>query len=302
MLSVINQIGTLGVIIIIGVIVSKLGMMTQEVRKKMSAMLINVTAPLFAIKAFQLEYSPLLVKNMILVAISAFLIISIGLLVGKIAWKNADENKKDVLKYANGFMNSAFLGYPLIGGLYGDEGIIYVAIFVMAFLILLWTAGIHTFTKEKEKWYTPFTRPGLIGVVVGLVLFLMRIELPYFLFNSFSMVGSMTSPLAMLLIGAFLSEVSLKDIVKDKNIYLLSVYRLLISPAIMLLLLQLFKIDHTVAYATLILVAGMPAATNTVLFATMYEGNATYASGVVSMTTLISIVTLPLWVWIISIV
>lgn len=299
MLAVINQVGTLIIVMIIGVIAAKVGYMTDKVRKKLSDILLNIVAPLYAIKSFQMDTSPELMSNLIIVVVSAFLIISVGTLAGKFLWRKAPEDKRAILVYTSGFPNCGYLGYPLLGGLFGDEAIIYVAMFVMVFTIMFWTVGVRIHSKKVEKWYVPLTRPGLIFTIIGLILFVAQIKLPYFLFNAFSMVGSMTSPLAMMLIGAFLAEVHFREVLKDKYVYLLSGFKLIIMPLITYTILSLFHIEGLVL-TVIVMISSMPAAINTVILATKFGENAKFGSAVVSVSTLLALISLPIWLSICS--
>lgn len=294
MLAAIQQVGTLIVIVLIGVIASKVGYLPMSSRKKLSDILLNIVGPLYAIKSFQLDYSQRLLGNILTVGIAAMVVIGGGFLIGLLIWRKAPEKKRAVLQYATGFPNCGYLGYPLIGSIFGDEGVIYVAIFVMIFIIYLWTLGVRLFSKERQKWYMIFARPALIGVIIGLIFFLARIKLPVFLYNAFSMVGSMTGPLAMLLIGAFLAEVHIGKMIRDWRIYVVAFVRFVVVPVIMFFTLQALGVSGIV-FATIILIASMPSAINTVLFATKFDANAKYASSVVALTTILFMLTLPVW-------
>lgn len=300
----IQQMLTLAVIAIIGVILAKVSILTADVRKKLSSMLIYVIAPLYVIKSFQLEYSDEILETMGIVAAIAFFIILLGLGLGRLLWKNKDTKKAQVLTHASGFMNCAFIGFPIINSIYGEIGILYASVYVLAFQIFLWTLGVMIFSGKTGKWYKSFLQPGIIGVIIGLILFVFQIKLPVFLYNSFDMVGSMTPPLAMLIIGAFLSEIDIIHSLKDFPTYVVAFFRLIFAPALVLGILMLlgFRPADGVFFGAAVILAGMPSATNTVLFATTYDANAKYSASVVAISTMISIVTIPLWLYVINLI
>ena len=302
MLAVFNQILTLFVIIIIGVILAKLSILDRETRKKLSSMLVYVIAPLYVIVSFQIDFTTEILKTMGITAIFALIIIPLGFFTGKLIWRNQEKEKSQILTHASAFMNCAFMGYPVLYALFGSIGVLYASVFVMAFQIFLWTLGIMVFAEKPKHWYTPFLQPGIIGVLTGITLFVFKIELPAFLYNSFSMVGKMTPPIAMLIIGAFLSEVDIIHSLKNFPTYAVAFFRLVVAPAIALGLLKLagFSPDDGIFFTCIVILSGMPTATNTVLFATSYDVNPKYAASVVAISTILSAITIPAWIMIIS--
>lgn len=302
MVTVVEKILTLAIIVVIGIIMARVNLMTLDVRKKLSSMLVYIIAPLYVVKSFQIEYSDDILKSMGIVVLIALFIIFLGLTLAKIVWRKKEEKKAQVLAHASGFMNCAFIGFPLIYSIYGDLGVLYGSVYVIAFQCFLWTLGVMIFTGKSEKWYKPFMQPGIIGVAIGLTLFILKIKLPPFLYDSISMVGSMTPPLAMLIIGAFLSEVDVLHSLKDFPTYVTAFFRLILAPAIVLLILKLlgYSPSDGVFFGAAIILAGMPSATNTVLFATTYDSDAKYSASVVSISTILSAFTIPLWLYIIN--
>ena len=299
MQDVFNQTLTLFIIMMVGFLVAKFEIFTHSVRKKLSQFLINFAAPMLIVKNFQVDYSQELLRNMGIVAVIAFILIGSGIFIGKLVWRKAPEDKQPILAYATAFPNCGYLGYPVLGGLFGNEGIIYVAIFVMVFQIYMWTLGVWIFTGKPDKWYKPFLRPALIAVAIGIVIFIFSIKIPAPIYNSLSMVGGMTSPLAMLLVGAYLADSKLKEILTEKYNYLLAIFRFVLWPTIMFFALKPFNFGE-VMYASCVLLSAMPAAANTVILATRYDKNPRFASELVALTTLISLASIPVWMYLIT--
>ena len=299
MQDVFNQTLTLFIVMMTGFLVAKIKIFTIDVREKLSKFLISVTSPLLIIKNFNVDYSKDLLVNMGIVAAVAFIIIGLGIITGWFVWKKSPEDKRPILRYATAFPNCGYLGFPVLGGLFGAEGIIYVAIFVMVFHIYMWTLGVWLFTGKPSKWYKPLLRPALIAVVIGIVIFVFSIKLPVPIYNAVSMVGGMTSPLAMLLVGAFLADSTLKEIFGERYTYLLSVFRFIVWPVIVFFALKPFNLSEAM-YASCVLLAAMPAAANTVILAARYGKNPKFASELVALTTLISLVSIPIWMYFIT--
>jgi len=299
MQNVFNQTLTLFIVMMVGFLVAKLNILTHEVRKKLSKLLLFVVAPLLILKNFHIDYSKDLLMNMGVVAVVAVVVIGSGILVGWFLWKKSPEEKRAVLRYATAFPNCGYLGYPVLGGLFGAEGVIYVAIFVMVFQIYMWTLGIWIFTGKPSKWYKPFLRPALIAIFLGIIIFAFSIKLPIPIYNAISMVGDMTSPLAMILVGAYLADSTFKELFSGKHKYLLSVLRFIVWPTAVFFALKPFNLSEIV-YASCVLLTAMPAAANTVILATRYNKNPKFASELVTITTLISLVSIPIWMYFIT--
>jgi len=145
MLTVFIQILTLMVIIIIGIILAKLSILDHETRRKMSSMLVYVVAPLYVIVSFQIDFTAEILKTMGIIAIFALIIIPLGLIVGKLLWRNQEKEKSQILNHASAFMNCGFMGYPLLYALFGSIGVLYASVFVMIFHLFLWTFGVMIF-------------------------------------------------------------------------------------------------------------------------------------------------------------
>ncbi len=297
--SITSQVLTLFLIVIIGFIAAKVNIMTVDVRKKLSDLLLDITSPLLILKSFQIRYSTEILSNMVIVTISAVLILGLSILVGKFIFKKAPEDKRKILWYASAFPNCGYLGIPVIGSLFGDEGVIYVAVFIMVFQAYMWTLGIHIFAGKSEKWYKALTRPAMIAVFIGIVTFIIGIQYPTPIYNTLSMVGGMTSPLAMLLVGAFLVDSTIKEMVSDKHIFYIAALRFILWPALTYLALKPFGLQYEV-FATIVLISSMPAATNTVILATKFDSNPQFASRLVTLTTLMAMALIPVWMYIIS--
>ena len=297
--DVFNRTLTLFIIMMIGLLAAKTNIFTREVRTQLSKFLLFITAPLLIIINFQIDYSKDLLINMGIVAAVAAIVIGAGIFIGWHLWKRTGDEKRPVLIYASAFPNCGYLGYPVIGGLYGQEGVIYVAIFVMVFQIYMWTLGVWLFTGKPSKWYKPLLRPALIAVAIGIVLFTFSLKLPVPLYDAASMVGGMTSPLAMLLVGSFLADSKIKEMLTEKYTYFIAIIRFIFWPTLVFFALKPFNLSEVV-YASCVLISAMPAAANTVILATRYDKNPRFASELVALTTLMSLALIPLWMYLIT--
>lgn len=187
------------------------------------------------------------------------------------------------------------MGFPLIQAMYGSEGVLYASVYVTVFNILLWTVGIVYVSESmsfKELLKKIVTCPPIISVAVGLVIFLARIPVADVLKDTFNVVGGMNTPLSMIITGITISQFPLLSILKDKRVYFTVILRMFIIPVISTLVMYLIHARGMVAVITIILEA-CPCAAITTLFAIKFGHDQKLAVGAVTLSTLISIITLP---------
>lgn len=288
-----EQVCTLFLIMVLGYVGAKVNIISNDMRKRLCSLMLSITLPLQILSSFQFEYSQEILSGIGAIALVCGVYMLVNFTVAGLMFRKSPEGRRPVLWYAASFGNVGFMGIPIMEGLLGDTGVIYASIVVAVFNFLVWTVGIVIFTG-KPKLKELLGNLCLWSVLVGLALFLLKIRLPAVLAKTCSMMGAMTSPVAMLVLGAVLAECRLKELFTDKSLYLVAAMRLLVFPAV------IYGLVHLVAFPTdvamcLVLINGMPPATNTVIMATGYGGDEGLASRVVALGTLIYPVTAALW-------
>jgi predicted permease len=186
------------------------------------------------------------------------------------------------------------MGYPIIESIYPKTGIIYTSMYVAIFNLFLWSYGISLFTGQRD-WKSlknALFNPGIISTVLGLILYVCSIKIPFTLLKAFSMVGSMTTPLSLLIIGSLLSQVNFKEMFAGRDLYISIVMRLLILPLLIFFALYTQGIKGEVANI-LVLVTAMPVAAITVIFAENFDADSILASKLTALSTMLSMLTLP---------
>lgn len=293
MIQALEQVGTLFVIMLLGYVGAKIDIISPDMRKRLCSLMLMITLPLQIISSFQFEYSQDIVQGMIAIALvcGIYLLVTFG--VSGLIFRKQEQRRRAVLWYAAAFGNMGFMGIPVMEGLLGSTGVIYASIAVAMFNLMVWTIGIISFTG-KPKVRQLLGNLCLWAVLVGLTLFLLKIRLPVVLAKACSMMGGMTSPLAMLILGAVLAECNLKELIMDKHLYLVAALRLIVFPAVIYGLVHVVSFPQDVALC-LVLINGMPPATNTVIMATGYNGDEGLASRVVALGTLIYPLIASLW-------
>ena len=292
---VVGQVMVLFLTMIVGIIAAKQNIIDDHARKKLSDLLLYITSPFLVISSFNFKFSSDMLVSAGIVFNFSLAIHFFSIFLGKLLFAKYPYEKQSVLKFILVFSNCGFMGFPVLEGLFGKTGVFYGSIYVAVFNAFIWTYGVMLFSKgsQQSSVKKALINPGIISVVVGFFIFLFSIELPKPVLQTLDMVGSMTSPISMLVIGAILAETNLKDIFTGFEVYYGTVLRLVVMPLIAILALTLIGIDRELLRVCVVLVA-MPAAANTVIFAEKYEANSLLASRCVALSTILSIVTIPL--------
>lgn len=299
---IINQILVLFIIIFIGYIITKNGIITKNISKGLAYLLLEVSLPsLIIIAITSVKVTDKVLSNMTLMTIISFfsylMVIIFTLIISKIIPLPA--NKKIVFQFLIIFGNVGYMGYPVIEAIYPGQGIFYGVINNIFFNTLVWTYGIYLFISGKDDKIKlkNLLNNGIIAVIIGFILLLTNIQLGP-IKGALQTLGSMTFPLSMIIIGSSLNRVKFTSVIKDKHLYLITMLKLLILPLIGFFILRLFNLPLLISNISIMLLA-MPSGAIGVIFAERYDGNYHFASEGVFITTLLSLFTIPFFAWLI---
>lgn len=297
MLTILNQVLIIFILIIVGYITAKRGYVTREVKRGLVEILVNLSIPAMVIVSLDTELPIETLQNGIVVLTFSMLAHLISAILGYVLYRSRPEQTRVVFSFSMVFTNCAFMGYPLLESIFGNTGVFYTSLYVLAFNIFLWTYGVILFTGKKDikVLLKSLVNPGTISVLIGLVLLLTPLKMPFVLTKVLGYLGALTTPLAMIVIGSMLAEVRLREMFQGKTIYFFSALRLILIPAAAFLILRAFQVDSEIVAICTTLV-GLPAASNVVLFVEKFKGDSMLATRVVVMTTALSIITIPLLV------
>ncbi len=300
-LLLMEEIIKLFVIMFMGYAVVKAGLMKSSESKSVSVILVYLVIPCVIIKAFQVDYTPDVQKGLFL-AIAAAVAVHILFLLITIPLKKIFQ--MDVIEQATSiYSNAGILVIPLVQELLGQDYVIYSSAYIAVQLILLWTQGKNMLCEEEKlEWKKIFLNVNIISIIAGIVLFLFRIKLPAGVQDVLGMMNNMIGPLGMLLAGMAIAEVPLKSIFTKKRNYLSVALRLLLYPVLGLFLMKAIQIvvnleNSSQILLTVYLACVTPACASVTSMAQLYDKDAAYASSLYVLTTLLSIVTMPVMVY-----
>ena len=298
LLATAQQVLILYILIAVGFFADKAGLYTEKASKLNTNLLFYIITPLVIVNSFMtIDKSPENLKGFGLAAACGVAIHVIGIFLIIPFFNKTDKAKKGIYKYASMYGNCGYMALPLANAVLGPKGVFYCSAVIMIFNIFGFTHGIYIIGAQKGKFNFKklFINPGTIGVAIGLPLYLLGIELPHIIASPIESLAVLNTPLAMLIFGTYIAHTDLKTMFTDKNIYLVSLIKLVILPLIMVGGFRLLNIPQELAMAMSIS-ASAPCANNTVIFAGKYNLDTGTASKTVALVSFISIITMPVMI------
>ena len=292
-----QQVGVLFTLMAVGYVCRRRGLFTDAFVKGAVNLLQLVVTPCLIIHVFQRPFTKELLANLGMALAAAFFAHGVGLLFAETCFRRVDEMRKGILKFGTVFSNGGFMAIPLEYALLGAEGAFYGAVYVVVFNLLCWTYGLKVMCghlKDLDKRIL-FVNPGTIGITVGLPLFLTSTTLPQLIGEPIRYLSELNTPLAMIIIGYYLADARFSAYFRCAPALVASGLRLLVIPSIVLAVLMMirgFGLDPVMAVA-LTASASAPVAAMDSMFAAKYGKDVDLSVGLVSVTTLISIITMP---------
>jgi predicted permease len=300
------QILILTILVLIGVIGSKTGVITQSGKDILAGLIFNITLPLMLLCNFsKLSITPRLLSNslaiIVLSIVTLFFMLFISVIITRLI--NMKTGEAAIFKTHSVFGNLVYLGFPIISALYGSEGLLYAGMFQFVSNMLMWTVGVIILSQNKElsNWSNVkhIFNPNTFAILIGFLLFLFSIKLPPILIKSLGGLGDSTTYLSMLYIGSMIFYSKLKEFLKLREVYILTINKLIIIPILILLIFSWLvsilpgRIDIQVI-SVIVVMSSMPAMANIVIMAKIFGADDNLAAANVFVSTIVSLITLPL--------
>lgn len=292
-------------IMLIGYICRKIGVFEETTGKMVSGIVINIGMPALII-ASGMNPETLENKGKLLFTLGVALIFfAIMFVIAELLPRLLRADKEDYGAYQvmTIFSNIAFMGYPLLDAMYGNEAVIHAAIFNLLYSVLNYTYGIRKMRtggqREKFSW-KQLLNVGVISCLIAVILYVTELPVPMIFEDTATRIGAITGPLSMLVIGDSLAQIQLKDLFTDVRLLIFSAVKLLLMPALLLWGLGLFVTDPMLRGVCLVMTA-TPVGSMTVMLAQQYDGDYRLTSRGVALTTVLSVATMPFLFWLLKI-
>ena len=293
-----QQVVVLFLLMATGTVAVKTGVLKPENKQALSNLLVYLVVPAMIINSYRMEFSAEILRNLLAAVGMSVLAICIGTVITLVLTARRKDSRAPIFQFATVFSNAAYMGFPLISALFGAEGLLYASAYVTVFNILLWTMGygmVSGSANARDVARNLLRTPVFYALVAGLAIYFFQIPIPRLIAQPIELLAGMNTPLSMLITGMLLAASDLKTIVSDLHIWKLAAVRMLLIPSVCLGVFALLGLVHLGMSAQVVLLLECcPAAAITSVFAVQFHHDESYAAGSVVLTTLLSIVILPL--------
>ena len=290
-----KQILIMFIILAIGAGCALKGLITKDGTKQLSSVELHIVNPFLIFMSYQTaEHSSELLGNLAWAFLLAAVTFAAAIIFTTLVIRPSREDC-DIERFASVYSNCGFIGIPLVNGIYGAEGVLYLTAYVTLFNLLVWTHGYMIMKGEKDfsAFMKALRNPSVIAVFLGLICYLAKLKLPEIPAASFEGIASLNTPMAMLIAGAAAAQTSFIKAVKNKGLYLVCAMKLVIVPAVCFAIMRLIPAPPLVIMVITI-AAACPAATTGTMFAVLFNKKPERLSEYFAVTTLLSGLTLPL--------
>ena len=293
MLTVISKVGVMLLLIMVGYVVSKKGILTDRGTSEVNTLLLQIVTPCLIINSFLTSEDSLSAAELLLSVVTSALAIGISILLSWGFFRKEPEGRQKVLRFAAAFSNAGFMGLPLVEGIVGSKGVMYGSFFIVVFNLFCWTYGFRMMSGGKRmNVKVLLLNPGIIGLVFSLPIYFLKLRLPAVISEPVGFLAALNTPLAMLVVGSYIAKVELRSFISDLAVYKAAALRLLAAPLIFLGLLLVIRPEPNL-FVTSVIQAARPVAANTVLFSVQFHRDSALASKTVAVSTVLSIITIP---------
>ena len=304
------------IMIIIGFIARKVGIINEGISKALSSIVLKIGQPFMIIGAL-IGVDDLSTERLA----SGFAVLGLGIafhvVIALVAhfcvFKFKNVNERKITEFAIIFGNCGFIGFPLVESVMGAEGLFYASFFLISFNIFMWTWGLAILARKREDIkLSPKTMvlnygtlPCIIALSLYVIIFLVKLKFPDFAMPEYialpiSYIGNLCTPISMLITGSLIATVSLKELFCNLKVYYACAIRLVVAPAIIVLLTWLFGLDKFIVFMGIVF--AMPTASGTVMFGELYEIEKKRAAVICGVSSLLSMLTMPLLMYLLSII
>lgn len=279
-------------LMLLGLLLSRRGMITEQGSRDLSNVLLYAVIPCVILRSYMSEFSTEKLRAMGLSALIAVIAFAASIAVAYLTCGT----RHRIENFAVAFGNAGFIGIPLVTAVFGPEAAFYVVSFSTFANLLQWTYGIVIISGKKETMNLRmvFVNPVFISMVIGIALFVLQPTLPTVVTGTIGYIADGNTVLAMIILGYYLSKVQLRCLFADVRLYLFSALRLLVVPAVTILVFLPFPFARGEITLITLIAAATPIASSTAIFAQKFDQDYRRAVSYVCLSTILSVATLPL--------
>ena len=292
----IKQVFIMFVLMAIGFVAYRKQILSNQGTKDIGKLLLNVAIPMIVISNFCVEKSAEKTAELLESALLSFLCMALSVAFAYLVYHKKDR----IAEFSAAFSNAGFIGIPLVQAIFGSGAVFYISMMIVLINMLQWTYGVYTITDDKSvmDFKKIMKNPLILSVGIGIVIYFLNIRLPKIAMDIISSISAINTPLAMIVSGVYLAQSDLLNAMRKKDAWLLSLSRLIVIPLIVMLVFRFLPFGSTAMKLSILLAGACPVGSNVAVFAQQYDKD--YRKGVeyVCVSTLLSILALPLVIFV----
>lgn len=296
-----KQIAELFIMILLGFILVKSSLLTKHDSKVLSTIALYIVTPCVIINAFQVQYSQDVKNGIILSFLAAIIVhiiyIVIARLLGKVYTLNGVEKATII------YTNAGNLIIPLVQALLGKEWVVYTTGYILVSTIFIWTHGRMLICEEKGFNVKELMKNvNVVACIMGILMFALKIQFPSLITETMDSISATIAPISMIVAGMLIAGMDVKDCLKNKRLYIITFLKMIVFPLFAVSLLKFTNLSSMVKNGDMILLISLlasiaPTAASVTQLAQIYDADSEYASAYYFITTLLCILTMPVFVW-----
>lgn len=297
---VVNQVFIMFLLIGVGFVLYQLKLISDQTNKQLASIVLYVVSPALILNTYQMDFNPKDAKNMLLGFLLSFVSIFLAILLSQVLRVKGKKESISTERFCVIFSNCGFMAIPLLNALFGEIGIFYCNTYITVFNLVLWTYGIGIMQKNQgreRKSFShrvkPFLTPTMFSIVIGLFLYFFQIKFPAPIREATKFIADMNTPLAMIVCGVYIAQSDFLSALKKWRVYLIVALKGVFLPFIIIGVFYFLPLDNMLR-TTIVITASCPTGATAILIASGYKGDVERASNVFAISTLFSIITLPL--------
>ena len=291
------------ILLFFGFFLYKKKMLSDESTKQLSAITLTIVNPIVIFNSYMMEFDIQLLKGLA-IAVGLAVVAHLALIAASsIAVRKSKPNYM-IERFATIYSNCGFMGIPLVKATFGDEGVFYLTGFITVFNLFMWTHGTLMMSGQKSSGFSDTAKnigkvllsPAIIAIALGMVFFFTGLRLPSVVQTPLDYIGSLNTPLAMIVSGATIAKAGLLRGFKCGRVYYVQLFKLILVPAVLtLVFVPLVKLGVSLTVInTILIAASAPTASATIMFSYKHGRDESYASGHFAVSTIASMGTMPL--------
>ncbi len=290
-----TQVLELFILIAVGYLCGKIGWLNDKTSKSITDIVLYIVCPCVIIENFIRPFDPAMLGKLLTCGAAALCIHIVSIVIAMLVFHDKIPERNKVYRFALIFSNCGYMSLPMQQAILGSDGVFFGAVYIVVFNIVMWTFGVWLSSGDKKSLSVKkiVLNPCIIGMAVGFVIFLTSLPVPEIIEKPIGFLANLNTPLPMMIVGYYLSKSKIRDAFKDGKGFICVLFRLIAVPLLAFGGMMLCGIRDTVLI-TCVIAASAPVAAATTMFAAKFDNDAKLSVNLVTLSTLLSVITMPL--------